>query len=345
MGAPLRSGELIQRATPMLPMAEILPSRKVHGGLITLQTGQPEPTKGLSNMPISPKQSRFRKLKFFFGLCLAAMLYAQLQFRGDNEVVLSPVSPIVLAAETVAADPFEKLIRTDPLAALMEARSHHVRDVRDYQCVMIKQEILPSGMSEEQEIDVKFRAQPYSVMMHWLRNPGLAERVIYVKDRWIDEDADQPELRQLAVAQPGKVAQMFLKSIKQPIHGTMAKKASRRYLDDFGFARTLDMLVRYCEIARDKGELKLEFRGESHFDGRPVWVVRRTLPYTGETGIYPDRIAEIYIDKELRVPVAVYCYSGDDRTPQQLLGKYEYRNVRFQAGLTEQDFDPLTYGM
>jgi hypothetical protein len=301
--------------------------------------------KGLSPMPISTKHPRHRKLKFFFGLCLAGILYAQLQFNGDNEVVVGPTSPIVLASENVSADPFEKLIRTEPLAALVEARMRHQRDVRDYQCVMIKQEILPGGMSEEQEIDVKFRAQPYSVVMHWLRNPGLAERVIYVKDRWVDEDADQPELRQLAVAQPGKVAQMFLKSVKQPIHGTMARKASRRFLDDFGFSRTLDMLVRYCEIARDKGELKLEFRGESHFDGRPIWVLRRTLPYTGENGIYPDRIAEIFIDKELRVPVAVYCYSEDDRSPEHLLGKYEYRNIRFHAGLTEKDFDPLTYGM
>jgi hypothetical protein len=286
-----------------------------------------------------------RKLKFFFGLALAGLLYAQWQFGSENEVVVRQNSPVVLAAETVHADPFEKLIRTDPLAALNEARARHIRDVRDYQCVMVKQEILPSGMSKEQEIDCKFRAEPYSVMMHWLRNPGLAERVIYVKDKWVDEEADSPELRQQAVAQPGEVARLIVKSIKQPIHGTMAKKSSRRYLDDFGFVRTLDMLIRYCEIARDKGELKLEFRGESHFDGRPVWVLRRTLPYTGETGIYPDRIADVLFDKELRVPVAVYCYSHDDRSSEHLLGKYEYRNVRFHAGLSEKDFEPTTYGM
>ena len=296
-------------------------------------------------MQATPNSTSYRKLKFFFGLALAGLLYAEWQFGSENEVVVRPNSPVVLAAETVHADTFEKLIRTDPLAALNDARSRHNREVRDYECVMVKQEILPSGMSEEQEIEVKFRAEPYSVMMHWIRNPGMAQRAIYVKDKWVDGDADDPELRQLAVAQPGEVARLFLKSIKQPIHGTMAKKSSRRFLDDFGFARTLDMLIRYCDIARDKGELKLEFRGESRFDGRPVWVVRRTLPYTGEAGIYPDRIAEVFIDKELRVPVAVYCYSHEDRSSEHLLGKYEYRNVRFHAGLTEKDFEPATYGM
>lgn len=296
-------------------------------------------------MQATPTQGSHRKLIFFVGLALAGLLYAEWQFGSENEVVVRPNSPVVLAAETVYADSFEKLIRTDPLAALNEARARHIRDVRDYECVMVKQEILPSGMSKEQEIEVKFRAEPFSVMMHWIRNAGMAERAIYVKDKWVDEGADDPELRQLAVAQPGEVARLFVKSVKQPIHGMMAKKSSRRFMDDFGFVRAMDMLIRYCEIARDKGELKLEFRGESHFDGRPVWVLRRILPYTGESGIYPDRIADVFVDKELRVPVAVYCYSHDDRSPEHLLGKYEYRNVRFHAGLTERDFEPATYGM
>ena len=210
---------------------------------------------------------------------------------------------------------------------------------------MVKQEMLPSGMSEEQEIDVLFRQKPYSVVLTWRRNPGLAERVIYVKDRWIDDDADTADERQLAVCQPGPVARLLVKSIKQPIHGKLAKKSSRRYVDEFGFSRALDLLIKYCEIARESGDLKLDYCGETRFDGRPVWVVRRTLPYTGVTGLYPDRIAEVFIDKEYRVPVAVYCYSDDAKEPHNLLGKYEYRNIRMQAGLSEADFDPQTYGM
>src|SRR6185295_14437991 len=106
-------------------------------------------------MQATPPPSSHRKLKFFFGLALAGLLYAEWQFGGDNEVVVGPNSPVVLAAETIHADSFEKLIRTDPLAALNDARARHIHEVRDYQCVMLKQEILPSGMSKEQEIDCK----------------------------------------------------------------------------------------------------------------------------------------------------------------------------------------------
>ncbi|MEK6642623.1 MAG: DUF1571 domain-containing protein [Planctomycetota bacterium] len=296
-------------------------------------------------MPREPKQITRRKLQFFFGLVLAGILYAQFQLNDDPEVILTQRTPRVLAAETVHVDPFEKMIRRDPLSALKDARDRHLRTVSDYECVMVKQELLESGMTDEQEIKVKYRQAPYSVYMDWIRNPGLAARVLYVKGKWTNAKAKNPDERELAVAQPGKIAQLFVKSLKQPVRGSLAKDASRRYLDEFGFAKTLDLLINYCDVAKSKDELKLELVGESHFDGRPVWVVRRTLPYTDEAGFYPDRTAEIYIDKEYRVPVAVYCFSDDAKDPKHLLGKYEYRDIRFGVGLTDKDFEPKTYGM
>src|SRR2546425_10088239 len=102
---------------------------------------------------MSPKPIRLtrRKLQFIFGSVLAAIFYIQYQLSDDVAVVVRPRTPVVLAAETVNIDPFEKLIRHDPLAALVEARSRHLHEVSDYECVMVKQELLPSGMSEDQE--------------------------------------------------------------------------------------------------------------------------------------------------------------------------------------------------
>ncbi len=296
-------------------------------------------------MPRLSKQLTQRRIRLLVGLSLAGILYLQFGLTGDNEVVLRQGSPILLAAERDTVEPFERLIRRDPLSALIQARALHLRQVKDYQCTLVKQEALPSGMSQEQEIDVKFRQEPYSVVFHWRRNPGLADRVIYVRDRWIDADADNVDDRDLAVCQPGPVARLLVKSLKQPIHGKLSKKTSRRSLDDFGFTRALDMLIKYCEKAKQEGVLKLEFCGESRFDGRPVWVIRRHLPYTGENGPYPDRLAEVFIDKEYRIPVAVYCFSSEINNPDSLLGKYEYRNIKLHAGLTDADFEPATYGM
>jgi hypothetical protein len=295
-------------------------------------------------MPRNDRKSTHRRIQFIFALILGCVFYFEFT-QGHHTPILSIGSPYTYAAETPAADPCEKLIRDDPLSALMEARERHVRSVTDYRCTLVKQELLPSGMSAEQELDVMHRLEPYSVVITYTRNASLVNRVVYVKGRWTDPDADNPDERELAVAQPGAVAQLLIKSLKTPIHGPMSKEAARRTVDEFGFKRTLDLLIKYCEMAKSRGELGLKFCGETHFDGRPVWVVRRSLPYTGEGGIYPDRTAEMYIDKEYRVPIAVYCYSDDQRSPQSLLGKYEYRDIRFDISLQESDFDPATYGM
>jgi hypothetical protein len=302
----------------------------------TLENRHPSATHWAS--PLRPRS--------VIGLILIAIFYLPYQLSvGRNEPVVIMES-VVMAGETINADPFEVLIRRDPLRAMIDARAQHLREVIDYECVMIKQELLPSGMSKEQEIRVKFRHSPYSVYMEWQRNPGLATRVIYVKGRWTDSKAKNPdEGRELAIAQPGVIARIFVKSVKQPIHGRLAREASRRFLDDFGFQKTLDRLINISESAKDRNELKLVLVGESQFEDRPVWVIRRNLPYTEEGGLYPDRTAEILFDKEYRVPVAVYCYSDDDRLPEHLIAKYEYRGIRMQVGLTDKDFDPHTYGM
>lgn len=295
-------------------------------------------------MPGTPKRSTQRRIQLLFGLLLVGICYLEVSEQ-DNVPVLTQRSTVVLAAPRVVVDPVERLLREDPLAALRELRTKHLQEVRDYRCTLVKQELLDSGLSAEQELEVIFRQEPYSVVLHWVRNAGLANRAVYVKGKWTDEGADDPAERELALCQPGKLGSFFLKSIKMPIHGFAAKGAARRSIDEFGFGRTLDLLIKYCETAKGRGELTLEFRGEGRFDGRPVWVLHRHLPYTGESGIYPDRTAEIYIDQELHVPVAVYCYSDDEQKPENLLGKYEYRDIRFNVGLTDADFAPETYGM
>ncbi|MCG8408600.1 MAG: DUF1571 domain-containing protein [Phycisphaerales bacterium] len=296
-------------------------------------------------MPRDPKKNTRRRIQILFGLFLAGLLYVEFEFNQDYEPVVSKGIPVVLAAEPVDTNSFESLLRNKPLDALKDARDRLVRENRDYGCTFVKQERMPKGMSAEQEVEVLFRPEPYSVMMNWIRNPGMAQRVIYVKGKWVDETAESAELREQAWCKPIKPLDLIVPKIKRPIHGPLAKKSSRRSIDQFGFKRALDLLVHYSDLAEARNELDLAFKGETHFDGRPVWVIRRRLPYTGENGKYPDRIADIYIDKDYHVPVAVYCYSQDGAKPRDLLGKYEYRNVRFDLDLTDANFEPATYGM
>jgi hypothetical protein len=286
-------------------------------------------------------------IRVVFGLALLGIFFVELRQSSPLAGTLLPAPPIVYARATTV-DPweeetFESLIRLDPLRALEAAREDFNRTRRDYTCTFIKQELLPSGISEEQMIRVKFRAEPFSVLMHWIRNADKAERVLYVKGRWRNEQSGSPEESELAVCQPGPIARVFVRSIKQPIHGRLARTTSRRFIDEFGLLSTFDLLIKYCQTAKQNGELALEYVGESEIDGRPTWMLERRLPYTGPKGFYPDRVAVIHIDQAWRVPVSVRCYSDD--AGQALLGHYEYRDLDFNALLTESDFDPDTYDM
>lgn len=249
---------------------------------------------------------------------------------------------VIPAARTLDRAEFAELLGRDPLGAFREARDNHRRTVRDYQCTFVKKELLPRGMSKEQTIAVKFRQEPYSIFMHWIKNQDKAVRVIYQAGRWTDDCADFNERAQ-AVCQPGAIAAMFVKSLMQPIHGDRAKQSSRRFIDDFGFAKALELMVQFSTLAQQRGELSLQLEGESEFDGRPTWVLKRHVPYAGPGGLYPDATAIYHIDQEWRVPVAVYSFS--DAQGKQLLGRYEYRDVKMNAGCCQTDFEPATYGM
>src|SRR5262249_31376352 len=102
-------------------------------------------------------------------------------------------------------------------------------------------------------------------------------------------------------------------------------------------------MVHYSGMAQQRGELSLKLEGESEFDGRPTWILKRHVPYNGPGGLYPDATAIYQIEQEWRIPVA--CYSYADSRAKQRPGRDEYRDVRMNTGCSQSDFEPSTYGM
>jgi len=242
--------------------------------------------------------------------------------------------PKVAASQGIAA-----LVQADPLAAFKQLHADAVANAANYTCTFTKQERIGETINKEQTVEAKFRAEPYSVYFDFVKNAGLAGKVIYIKDKWVDDDASDPELRQLCAVRPAGLLGIA-GVLKQPIRSDRAKKAGRRFIDQFGFERGLELLVRFSQMAADEGTLTLEYQGQGEFKGRPVWLIKRLLPYTDDNGVYPDRLALIYIDQEWGVPIAIHTFRSDAPIPEELLGKYEYTDVKFDAKLTDADFDP-----
>jgi len=230
------------------------------------------------------------------------------------------------------------LARRDPLAYFESCLAHYQREIRDYHCVFEKQEQLGGRLRVPQKAEVRFRDEPYSVDMTFVENVGDCKRALYVAGAWYDEDG----VPQVWAKPGGKLLRALVPKIQQPVNGKRAQAASRRTIDEFGFERTLELIIKYSRKAQAAGELKLEFAGHGQIDGRPTFVFRRLLPYTGDEGVYPDRLLVLHIDREWKVPTAVNSYA--DAEGQQLLGSYAFSSVVLNPGYDGDDFDPEKIG-
>ncbi|UCG17768.1 MAG: DUF1571 domain-containing protein [Phycisphaerales bacterium] len=250
-----------------------------------------------------------------------------------EQINIEVVSPATAAR--APEDEWEQLARRDPLTFLKRCRDHYDEHYRDYRCTFVKQERVGDKLTPEEWSDVRFREEPYSVDMTWTHNAGLAGRALYVEGRWTEGD------KEMAWVRPAGVLVKWMK-LKQWIHGKLAGRASRRTIDQFGFRNSLDLIIHYSEKARREGKLELVYIGLGQIEDRPAYVFERWLPYTGQEEPYPDRLLQVYIDREWLVPICCLSYADDDAN--ELLGKYVLKDVEMNPGYTDADFDPEAIG-
>ena len=259
---------------------------------------------------------------------------------GPSSLAISVTERLPTAAVvTSVSSELAQLAASDPLAMLYRCRENYDRNIRDYSCTFVKQELVRGKITPEQRTEVKFRESPFSVNMEWVRNPGDAAQVTYIEGRWKDEDGQDQAWCEPA----GAIARLFVSKILQPIHGNRAEKASRRTIDQFGFRNTLGLIIQYCEKAADEGVLDLRYVGVGMVRDRPTFVFERRLPYTGQERPYPDRLLVYHIDQEWLLPTA--CSSYADDAGDELLGRYVLTDVKFNVGFTDADFGPETLGL
>ncbi len=242
--------------------------------------------------------------------------------------VVQPQVDAKLAAAAVVSKP-----ETDPNTLIRLGRERYHKDVREYRCVLVKQERIEGELTDVQEVEVRFRESPRSIYMLWLKNAGQARRALFIDDPQFKDSQG----RKLARVEPaGAVVRLFVADLYMPIDGPEARKASRRTIDECGFGATFDILDRYNAIAGQRGDLDLRYAGVGQVDGRPTHVIVRELPYEGPGGDYPDARMVLHLDQEWMLPVAVYSYA--DTEEKTLLGSYVFTHVELNPSLGEDAF-------
>jgi len=224
----------------------------------------------------------------------------------------------------------ENLARKDHISLLQWCLQNYDKTVTDYSCTLIKQERLNGRLLPEQQIKVKYVDSPFSVAMTWVKNPGKADRAIYVEGKYDGNMLIRPAASWLRMIRP---------QVRRLPNGKDAQKATLRSIDMFGFRNGLVNLLKIYSLADKAGELAMEFGGYSTVAGKKCIVIVRHLPATDPA--YPNKITEIHIDIERLLPICVKGIGWDD----ELLCNYIYKDLRFNVGLGAKDFLPENNGM
>jgi hypothetical protein len=224
----------------------------------------------------------------------------------------------------------ETLAKKDHVALLEFCLQEYRARFADYTCTFVKQEKINSLAGKEQVIHVKFMEHPFSVAMAWTpQTAPTGDRVIYVDGKYGN---------QMLVRPANPLFNSLVGTQKRVPDSPEVLKATLRPVNKFGFEQGLISLIEVYKQAKAAGECKESFGGYADVDGRKTIVLIRHLP---AKDAYPAERTETYIDLEYLVPIFIKGYDWD----KELCCSYMYRDVKFNVGLTADDFLPQANDM
>ncbi len=211
-----------------------------------------------------------------------------------------------------AANDYGKLLQT--------MKDNYDSGIVDYTGTFTKQERVKNKLLKAQIIDFKFRNKPFSIFMEWKKNPGKADRMLYVKGQ---------NNNKMVVHPRGLLG--WIKSVERNPKGKDVLKTSLRTCDKFGIRNLLDRVTGLYEgNMNDKG-FTAKYIGAEEIDKRPCIVLETVMP---NNKISPTRRLILVVDINYRLPVSITSLDGKGN----LISKYSYTDLNFNTGLKGKDF-------
>lgn len=269
-----------------------------------------------------------RKVRLLVGLFLAGLLAIQCtrteawkESAGVTAIGGNPIGDNSSLAATI-----DKLARTDHIALLDMSLRNCQAKYHDFTCTFSKQEVINGSSKGLQVIEAKHMESPFSVAMTWVKNPPLGDKLIYVEGKYDN---------QMLVRPTSVIARVFLPVAVRPPDDPEALKNTLRPINMFGFDRGMKSLLEVYRAAKAAGDLKESFGGYARVSGRSTVVLIRRLPDAPEYRMASAKTV-IFLDTDYLVPIRIEGYDADG-IPSSA---YEYSNVKFNLGLTGDDFLP-----
>ena len=248
-----------------------------------------------------------------------------------------------LTPEEIASQSFfmgeegrRRLFSEMPIAAT-EAILNHTEDwilietgkkmhnlIKDYTCILYKQERLGKKLQGVEKILLKYREKPKSMYMKWLDGPWTGRELVYNEALL---GAGRVRVRESGF--------LGLIPVTLPSDSEIAKRGSNHPCTEIGMKYLLFMIENDYRKGIAKGELVRKNYGMVEVDGRQVFKEESILPKDSSKGYYCYRMMH-YIDFMRSLEIKAEIYRWDD----QLYESYLYTQIKLNTGLTDRDFDP-----
>ncbi|MEM6329605.1 MAG: DUF1571 domain-containing protein [Planctomycetota bacterium] len=259
---------------------------------------------------------------------------APAQSPADTGARVDPqVTPAAVQAPAVEGSPFDLRQRPGehPLMPCLRLAKQGIaemdQNLRGYTATLTKRERISGKLVGPQQMAVKVRQKPFSVHMKFIQ-PFAGREVLY--------NSSRRDGKLVALAHDWK--RRFGPMPLAP-DGSLAMAGQRYPITMTGIYNLTQELVKIAEQDVKFGECTVTYRTDIPIDKRRTTMIEAVHPVPRSN--FRFNIARIFIDNEMRIPVAYSAYSWPTTKGGKpiLEEEYIYTNLKLNPGLTDADFD------
>lgn len=219
-----------------------------------------------------------------------------------------------------------------PVLRWAEAGRPEVMKIKDYTAQVTKQENINGELQEAQVMDLKLRHEPFSVYLKFRYPRSLVgQEAIYVKGGGGPNDGK-------LVAHGVGMQKAFGTQFLDP-EGLLAMRGNKYPITKMGILNLLDELVEVGGLDTKYGECDVRYYKDVKIEERLHTLIEVTHPVSRSS--FRFHKARIFVDNEHQIPTRYESYDWPKAEGEKpmLLEAYSYKNLKFNVGLTDADFD------
>lgn len=217
----------------------------------------------------------------------------------------------------------------DQAIALLDEARRQFKDVRDYECELIKRERVNGKLMPESAMIMKVHTRPLSIYLH-IDTPKDDEgmEVCYVAGR---NDG------MMRVHPNGATGVLGFWSID--LNDKRALEKNRHHINEAGLGNLLESTARYWDMERRLNKTQVQIT-EGKIRGRTCTRIETIHPDRDAGSFYAYRCV-LWLDNETHLPVGAEAYDWPRRggSPDgELLEFYRFLDLRCNVGLPDKTF-------